>query len=74
MGKFTDDVPLRPKGSVPPPSVHLLLRKLNVQDASVDAQTSALQKWLMNNEPGPTLERSMRRNGFGPVLDARATA
>jgi len=26
----------------------------------------------MNNEPGPTLERSMRRNGFGPVLDARA--
>ena len=30
-----------------------------------------MRKWLMNNEPGPTLERSMRRNGFGPVLDAR---
>jgi len=32
-----------------------------------------VRKWLMNNEPGPTLERSMRRNGFGPVLDARAS-
>jgi hypothetical protein len=31
-----------------------------------------VRKWLMNNEPGPTLERSTRRNGFGPVLDARA--
>jgi hypothetical protein len=74
MGKFTDDVPLRPKGSVQPPSVHLLLRKLDVQDAPIEAQTSALRKWLINNEPGPTLERSMRRNGFGPVLDARASA
>ena len=57
----------------PPPSGNLLLRKFNVQDAPIEAQTSAVRKWLMNNEPGPTLERSMRRNGFGPVLDARAS-
>jgi hypothetical protein len=28
MGKFTDDVPLKPKGSVQPPSAHLLIRNL----------------------------------------------
>jgi len=74
MGKFTDDVPLRPSGSVQPPSVHLLLRKLHVADDSAAVQARALRKWLMNNEPGATLEHSMRRNGFGGLLDNRASA
>lgn len=74
MDRFTDDVHLRPQGSVQPPSIHLLLRKLNVTDAPSSVQMSAVRKWLTSNEPGPTLVRSMRRNGFGDLLDGRASA
>jgi hypothetical protein len=72
MGKFTDDVPLKPKGSVQPPSAHLLIRNLKVESASPEAKSKAVEKWLTRNVPGPSLERSLRRNGYGQLVDKQA--
>jgi hypothetical protein len=68
MGKFTDDVPLTPDDSVQPPSAQLLIRKLKVDKAAADVQSNAITRWLGKNDPGPSLERSLRRHGFGGLL------
>jgi hypothetical protein len=71
MGKFTEDVPLTQEGSVQPPSAHLLIRKLNVENAALDIQSKAITRWLAKSNPGPSLERSLRRSGFGKLLKKR---
>jgi hypothetical protein len=71
MGKFTDDVPLREEGSVQPPNAELLIRKLEVEKAAIDVQSKAITRWLATNDPGPSLERSLGRHGFGGSLKKR---
>ena len=68
MGKFTDDVPLRDIGAVQPPSARLLIRKLKVEKAGEDIQSEAIRRWLMKNDPLPSLESSLRRHGLGGLL------
>jgi hypothetical protein len=68
MGKFTDDVPLRDDDAVQPPSAQLLIRKLNVENSEPDIQGKAIERWLIKNDPGPSLERSLRGHGFGVLL------
>ncbi|MGO9158989.1 hypothetical protein [Mycobacterium sp.] len=71
MGKFTDDVPLLDDGAVQPPSAQLLIRKLKVENSAADIQSQAIERWLITNDPGPSLERSLRRHGFGGLLKKR---
>jgi hypothetical protein len=68
MGRFSDDIPLRPRGSVQPTTVPVLLRKLHVKDAPFEKQTEAVREWLEHNKPGPTMRHSLKRHGFGGLL------
>ncbi|BBZ30364.1 hypothetical protein MMAD_46590 [Mycolicibacterium madagascariense] len=74
MGKWDDDFPLQPRGSVQPSSVAGLLRTLELTDASERDRSVRIQTWLKDHEPSPGMEYSLRRNGYGSLLDGRATA
>jgi hypothetical protein len=62
---------LKDEGAVQPPSAQLLIRKLKVEKAAEDVQARAITRWLASNQPGPSLERSLRRHGFGSLLKSR---
>jgi hypothetical protein len=68
MGRFSDDIPLKARGSTQPSTVPLLLRKLHVKDAPFEKQYEAIRQWLESNKPGPTMTRSLQRHGFGGLL------
>jgi hypothetical protein len=74
MGKFSDDIPLKPRGTVQPTTVGILLRKLHVKDAPFEKQTEAVRDWLDHNRPGPTMKRSLERHGFGELVRGGASA
>ncbi|BBY58365.1 hypothetical protein [Mycolicibacterium sarraceniae] len=74
MGKWDDDIPLQPRGSVQPSSVAALLRTLKLTDASEHDQSAGIRAWLKNHKPSPGMEYSLRRKGYGSLLDSRATA
>lgn len=82
MGRFSDDIPLRPPGSTRPTTVAVLLRVLHVKDAPFEKQSEAIRQWLEDHSPGPTMRRSLDRHGFGGLLkgdtstsaDTRSTA
>jgi hypothetical protein len=65
VGKFSDDIPLVPSGTVPPSFASALLRKLKVEDAPRLEQEAAVKEWLETNNPSPLLEHSLERKGFG---------
>jgi hypothetical protein len=48
-----------------------LLRTLHIDDLSVDKQKDVLRVWLHDHVPDPDLRLSMRRNGYGLLLDER---
>jgi hypothetical protein len=68
MGRFSDDIPLKPRGSTQPTTVPLLLRRLHVKDAPFEKQNEAIRQWLETNKPRPTMERSLERHGFGGLI------
>ncbi len=68
MGRFSDDIPLKPRGTVQPTTVPVLLRKLHVKDAPIEKQGEAVREWLEHNKPGPTMRHSLERHGFGGLL------
>ena len=73
MGRFSDDLPLKPRGSVQPTTVAVLLRKLHVKDAPFEKQSEAIREWLEHNKPGPTMQHSLERHGFGELLGGRTS-
>ncbi|MDZ4267230.1 MAG: hypothetical protein U1D00_16305 [Mycobacterium sp.] len=68
MGRFSDDIPLKPRGSAQPTTVPILLRRLHVKDAPFEKQSEAVREWLEQNKPGPTMRHSLERHGFGGLL------
>jgi hypothetical protein len=52
-----------------PTSVPALLRKLNLQNASVERQKNAMKIWLRHNTPTAALKLSFRENGHGLLLE-----
>ena len=52
-----------------PETVAALLRRLHVENASAMRQVDALRAWLRDNIPSTALRVSMRRNGYGILLD-----
>ena len=73
MGRFSDDIPLKPPGSTTPTTVAVLLRVLHVKDAPFEKQNEAICRWLEENHPGPTMTRSLERHGFGDLLKGRVS-
>ena len=69
MGKWHDDIPLRPRGSVQPSSVAALLRALKLTDAPKTEQAAGIKDWLRSHTPGPSMQYSLRRKGFAQRLD-----
>ena len=69
MGKWDDDIPLLPAGSVKPMTVSSLLRKLDLADAPADTKAAAIGEWLRGHPPSELMVVSLRRAGFGRVLD-----
>lgn len=65
MSKFDGPPPTEPH------SVSALLRTLHMTDASVDKQKVVLREWLHDHLPDPELRLSLRRNGYGLLLDER---
>ena len=55
--------------AVQPETVATLLRQLGVHKASGVQEADALRDWVCDNVPNKALRVSMRRNGYGLVLD-----
>lgn len=68
MGKWDDDIPLLPAGSVKPSTVTALLRKLNLVSAPEDEKIEAIKRWLRENPPGETMFISLVRAGYGDLV------
>ena len=60
------DVEQRP---AQPETVTALLRQLHMDKASAMREVDALRAWLRDNFPNAALRVSMRRNGYGILLD-----
>jgi hypothetical protein len=69
MDKLSHDAPQKPADSPGVATVPALLRELGAKDHPVDQQRNALRGWLLENTPGQGLRFSLRRNGYGLVLD-----
>jgi CRP/FNR family transcriptional regulator, cyclic AMP receptor protein len=67
-GAATADRPIELRSPQPETAV-ALLRVLGIQDASIEQQKPLLGAWLTANPPGTELRISLRRNGYGSVLD-----
>jgi hypothetical protein len=72
MGRFSDDIPLKPPGSTKPTTVAVLLRGLHVKDAPFEKQNEAIRQWLEEHSPGPMMRRSLKLHGFGGLLSGDA--
>lgn len=55
--------------SVQPETVAKLLRQLGLRDASAAQEADALRAWVRHNVPNQALRISIRRNGYGFLLD-----
>ncbi|OFJ55306.1 hypothetical protein [Mycolicibacterium grossiae] len=67
--RFTDDLHLVPADQYQPVTVTELLRRQGLVDAPRDQQARALRDWLNSRPMTPLVEYSVRRNGFGELLD-----
>jgi CRP/FNR family cyclic AMP-dependent transcriptional regulator len=56
-------------GSHQPKTAVALLRMLGIQQASIEQQKPLLGRWLTANQPSTELRISLRRSGYGFVLD-----
>lgn len=67
---FDDSNFLRPGEKMPAPQfAGNLLDRLGVRRASRGVQEAGVREWLSTHKPSVKLERSLRRNGFGDILD-----
>ena len=65
ISKQTDEL------SVQPETVAKLLRQLGLRNASALQEADALRAWVHDNVPNQALRVSIRRNGYGFLLDRR---
>ena len=65
ISKQTDEL------SVQPETVAKLLRQLGLRNASALQEADALRAWVRDNVPNQALRVSIRRNGYGFLLDRR---
>lgn len=72
--RFSDNLNLvAPEGYVPA-TVQALLAHLHLENASAARQEDGIRGWLKTHEPGRTMIFTLRRKGFGHLLDQRTSA
>jgi hypothetical protein len=71
--RFSDNLSLVPPEQYEPTSVQTLLDWLHLEDAPRGQQEAGIREWLNQHPPGPGMVFSLRRKGFGHLID-RATA
>jgi hypothetical protein len=64
--KHTDELLMQPE------TVAKLLRQLGLRKASALQEADALRAWVRDNVPNQALRVSIRRNGYGFILDRRS--
>lgn len=69
MSKFDDDLHLVSPADFVPKTVDALLERSGLIDAPRKIQAKAIGEWLMNHQPTPMMEFSIREDGFGSLLD-----
>lgn len=76
MSRFWDDIDLVAPEDYEPTAVQTLLDYLHLEDGTRQQQETGIRDWLKDHpaEPGSMMEFSLRRKGFGALLDGRATA
>ncbi|UNN05175.1 hypothetical protein [Rhodococcus opacus] len=69
--RFYDDSNFLPIGSpMPAPSTTgVLLNRLKLGSADRTTQSTAIAEWLRDHTPSPGLMGSLRRCGFGDLVD-----
>ncbi|SEB29085.1 hypothetical protein [Rhodococcus koreensis] len=69
--RFYDDSNFLPIGSpMPPPSTTgVLLNQLKLGRVDRKTQSAAIAEWLRDHTPSAGLVRSLRRRGFGDLVD-----
>jgi hypothetical protein len=55
--------------SAQPETVPTLMRQLGVHNASAVQEAGVLRDWVRDNVPNKALRVTMRRNGYGFLLD-----
>jgi hypothetical protein len=68
VDKLADVVELELADSLPPTTVPVLLRRLQMNNAPAKLQKAAIRGWLDHNTASPALRNSIRRNGYGLLL------
>lgn len=74
MSRFLDDLALAAPEEYVPATVQSLLAWLQIKEAPRSQQESAIREWLRTHEPGQLLQSTLRRKGFGHLLDGRESA
>jgi hypothetical protein len=69
MGTRANAVRRIQNASYQPATAAALLRMLCVQDKTIMGQRPALIAWLTENPPNRELRISLRRNGYGLLMD-----
>ena len=67
--RFTDDLHLVPPDQYQAVSVVEILRSEHLEDESRDEQAQAIRNWLSSHTPSPLMEYSIRKRGFGELLN-----
>jgi hypothetical protein len=69
--RMLDDDNFSPPGSPQPAPVVAseLIRRIGLKGTSPSEQEAGIRKWLVNNTPSESLQRSLRRKNFGFLLD-----
>lgn len=68
MGKWDDDIPLRPTGDVQPTTVSALLRSVRMAKAPDSVKERVIKAWLGKHTPSETLINSLQRGGYGHLV------
>jgi hypothetical protein len=76
VSRFWDDLDLVAPDDYVPTIVQTLLAHLHLEDAPRSQQEAAIRAWLKTHpaEPGSMMEFSLRRKGFGHLLEQPSTA
>ncbi|MGV0741455.1 hypothetical protein [Mycolicibacterium sp. XJ870] len=74
MSKFSDNLDLVAREGYVPTTAQALLAHLQLDDAPRPRQEAAIKDWLKMHPPGRAMEFTLRRKGFGHLLDNRSSA
>jgi hypothetical protein len=72
VSRFCDNVDLVAPEDYMPTTVQTLLAHSRLEGASTSQQESGIRAWLENHSPGHAMEFTLRRRGFGHLLDRRS--